>query len=256
MGNDFLPHSITHKLGDDGYEYVIRAFHTMKKTDRWIVIDGKLQIPILLEICKEWSEDEEVRMLHMIQKKRQQAMRGILKGMDESEGLPLEWDVEKVMMKGGRLSENWRDVYWSWISADRQTLCAEYIYGCQWILDYYSQKPVNMAWMFPAWIPPLWSDLAAAGELVPVSVLRHGEQPSPSEQLAMVLPLKSWDLVRGELRILPSLAPQMWPLKFDFFSVGRRWLWECEARVPVLTAARVRDILNQGRIDGKCTSRS
>jgi hypothetical protein len=51
-------------------------------------------------------------------------------------------------------------------------------------------------------------------------------------------------LVRDKnLKRLPLYAPHMWPQAFSFFSFGRKWLWECEARVPVLTAAKIRQYL-------------
>ena len=109
-----------------------------------------------------------------------------------------------------------------------------------------------MFWMFPAWIPPLWSDLARfVSKGVPVDMGEVGVTPSPEEQLAMVLPLESWNLVRSpHLRRLPLELPSMWPRKFGFQSVGRKWLWECEALIPVLTVERlrgasVRDTLNK-----------
>lgn len=72
-----------------------------------------------------------------------------------------------------------------------------------------------------------------------------GQEPNGQEQLAMVLPLSSWALIRDpELRTLPVKCPQLWPLQFSFFSAGRKWLWECEALIPVLTAGRLRHILN------------
>ena len=132
--------------------------------------------------------------------------------------------------------------------AERDKICSEYFFGCQWILDYYLGNEVNMFWMFPAWIPPLWSDLAKAiggSTVMPPSTTAAIR---PEEQLAMVLPLESWDLVKdSSLRRLPALAPQMWPKEFGFFSAGRRWLWECEARVPVLSAERLREILKEGK---------
>ena len=253
MGNDFLPHSMTHKLNDDGHDCVLSEYRKMKKNGcGWLVIQGKLQKRVLLNICRSWGMEEESRILHTIQKKKDQAERGVLKGMDESEGLPLQWAVEKVLLSGRVLRDDWRSEYWKWIHpyADRDRICAEYIYGCQWILDYYLQKPVNRSWMFPAWIPPLWKDLAKflEGETVAEAVaVAVAEEPKPIEQLAMVLPLKSWGLIRGEYRVLPVLAPQMWPLDFSYFSAGRKWLWECEALIPILTAARIREILKKGR---------
>jgi hypothetical protein len=68
-----------------------------------------------------------------------------------------------------------------------------------------------------------------------------GAVPRPQEQLAMVLPLESWGLIRDSgLRRLPALMPQMWPRKFGFVSLGRKWLWECEAKIPVLMVERLR----------------
>jgi 5'-3' exonuclease len=260
MGNDFLPHSLTHKLNDDGHEAVLDALRMMKRTKKWLVnSEGVLQSDVLLEICRAWSGDEEDRILHTIRKKREQAGRGVARGMDESEGLPLKWDVEKVLMSGdgrdSRLIKNWREEYWKWIHpfADRKEVCGEYVFGLQWILDYYTGlRLCSKFWLFSSWLPPLWSDLARF--LEGGDVCRGGRQAEeeqnpiqPEEQLAMVLPLDSWGLIRDKnLRNLPILQPQLWPLKYSFFSAGRRWLWECEARVPILTAERLRDILKSG----------
>ena len=253
MGNDFLPHSLTHKLGDDGHDCVLDELREMRRCGRWLVVDDNIQYGVLGDVCKRWAVDEDARMEKMIRGKRQQAERGVGRGMDPSEALPLKWDVEKVLVGcSGKLLEGWRDIYWSsWIHpmAERDRICSEYLFGCQWILDYYLGKEVNMFWMFPAWIPPLWSDLARGSSIVNVSNASAYHEPiKPEEQLAMVLPLESWDLVRdSSLRRLPALAPQMWPKGFGFFSAGRRWLWECEARVPVLSAERLREILKEGK---------
>jgi 5'-3' exonuclease len=173
--------------------------------------------------------------------------------MEESEGLPLEWNVEAELLEQGKLVAGWRDVYWRWVhpcavGSVKEKVCEDYVYGCQWVIDYYTGKSVNRSWMFPSWIPPLWSDLAAwlsKAEGMPSD--KGGDvEIQPAEQLAMVLPLESWGLIRDKrLRRLPALAPQMWPAKFDFFSLGRKWLWECEARVPVLTAVRLRELLKE-----------
>lgn len=251
MGNDFLPHSLTHKLSDGGHECVIEVLYSLRKTGWLVGLDGKFKHDVLIQIFKKWSIDEEFRMLHMIRKKREQASRGVGKGMDVSEGLPLEWAVEKEFTEGsskGELVAEWRDKYWNWIhphwtEEHKDYICAEYLKGFQWILDYYQGISVNKSWMFPAWIPPLWSDLASYVKEVGAIDLED-VSPEPQEQLAMVLPLESWGLIRSNnLRRLPTLSPQMWPLNFGFFSLGRRWLWECEARIPVLTAGRLREIL-------------
>jgi 5'-3' exonuclease len=207
----------------------------------------------------------------MIKKKQEQARRSRSEGhASDTETLPLEWAVENRLLVKGRLSESWRDIYWSFIHPyagplDKSYICQEYVKGFMWILDYYRGLPVDRAWMFPAWIPPLWSDLvglrsdlaafaqgslcadlaAFAQDIQSELSIKESVTLKPQEQLAMVLPLESWGLIRDPaLRRLPILAPQMWPKTFGFFSLGRKWLWECEALIPVLTAARVREILS------------
>ena len=252
MGNDFLPHSLTHKLSEDGHDFVLHELRNQR--EKLIDDDGRVSTLVLKGVFERWSHDEDSRMMHMITKKREQAARGVGKGMSEEDGLPLQWNVEAAFLEGGKLRGGWRDVYWNFlhIQADVDHICQEYLKGVQWIMDYYLGKPVTMSWMFPAWIPPLWSDLARfVSKGVPVDMGEVGVTPSPEEQLAMVLPLESWNLVRSpHLRRLPVELPSMWPRKFGFQSVGRKWLWECEALIPVLTVERlrgasVRDTLNK-----------
>jgi 5'-3' exonuclease len=198
----------------------------------------------LKEICAGWAGDEQLRFIQMIQKKKLQAKRGVSKGMDESEALPLQWNVEAIFEDNGQLRADWRDTYWSFIHSgcDRGALCHEYVRGLQWILDYYTGRPIDQQWLFPAWIPPLWGDFAGVEIGRSLEIEACGTAPiQPQEQLAMVLPVESWGLIRDRrLRSAPRVAPQFWPRQFGFFSFGRTWLWQCEARVPVLMVERLR----------------
>ena len=254
MGNDFLPHSLTHKLSEDGHEFVMRSMNSLKGKDgsnnSTPLVDehGTVSLDVLKGVFEQWSSgtQEEERIMYMIKKKREQAVRGVGKGMAEEEGLPLIWNVEAAFVRDGTLVEDWKDVYWNFLhrSYDKDHVCNEYLKGFQWILDYYTGKPVNMSWIFPAWVPPLWSDLASfLDKTSPISLQIAGGNtvPTPEEQLSMVLPLESWGLIRNhELRKLPILFPQMWPKKFGFVSMGRKWLWECEAGIPVLLVEKIR----------------
>lgn len=251
MGNDFLPHSLTHKLSDDGHEFVMDCVKRDLASGQQLINDGKVSLTVLKGVFERWSVDQEERLMHLIRKKREQAVRGVGRGMAEEEGLALKWDVEAGFLDGSsKLKDDWKHVYWTFLhnSYDIDYVCGEYIKGFQWIIDYYTGRPVNKSWIFPAWLPPLWSDLATFLEKRPsLEVGNSLESPiKEQEQLAMVLPLESWGLIRdSKLRRLPLAAPQMWPKAFGFVSVGRKWFWECEARIPVLTAERVRQICEQ-----------
>lgn len=250
MGNDFLPHSITHKLNDDGHDFVLKE---LKAGVCLVNSENKLDLKVFRDVCKRWSCTEADKMLQMIKKKKDQAKRGVLEGMSEEEGLPLKWMVEKCLLNEDfSLLSDWRDMYWQeWMNkADRDNLCAEYVKGFQWILDYYQGRAVNSLWMYPASLPPLWSDLAnwKVDRGVGAAVLQNESEYAiqPKEQLAMVLPLESWGLIRDPvLKGVPRRAPQFWPEEFDFFSAGRKWLWECEAIIPPLPIQRLRQFVQK-----------
>ncbi len=71
----------------------------------------------------------------------------------------------------------------------------------------------------------------------------HEKPIQDYEQLMMVLPQKSWNLVPYKYRDLPKKAPQYWPKKFHYFMAGRRFMWNCEARIPILSVHRLRSFM-------------
>ena len=71
-------------------------------------------------------------------------------------------------------------------------------------------------------------------------------QLQPQQQLALVLPLESWWLIRDRsLRKLPNQAPQYWPSSFQLFTAGKKQTWECEAQIPLLLPQRLRYYIGQ-----------
>ena len=124
----------------------------------------------------------------------------------------------------------------------RKARVAEFWKGWCWILDYYQGLPVDLEWVYSAGYPPTWKDLCAFFTL-PTSVAPSDNFVAlqPKEQLALVLPLSSWNLLlRTEFRDLPAVAPQYWPNKFRYETFGKRFGWECEPMIPMLTPACMR----------------
>lgn len=254
LGNDFLPHSLTVKIRDDGHKLLCDSLKEFP--DIVVETDGLLRInhDVVYEIIKKWSLEEEKRILVTLKKKLQ--MRGhVQQSLDTR---PLDWMVEKdlISKQDGQwaVSSEWKSVYRNeWLQCPKQQdiniVCREYLYGLQWILDYYTgQRPVNLLWCFSRLVPPLWCDLVNYLEKDIYEEFPFvSEHPiTPSEQLTMVLPLQSWHfLTDTSLRCLPSTLPQYWPETFQFFSAGRIHMWECEPLLPVLTIGRIRTAVKQ-----------
>jgi 5'-3' exonuclease len=249
LGNDFLPHSLSVKMRDGGHDILCQTLSTIHTAGYRLVREEKIQRTGCMELVRRWAMNEDQAISDGFAQKYR--MRPMAPRNDRErlmlhvENLPLEWSAESVLWKNGQLAPDWKEMYHRyWLKGvSAEQICREYTRGLQWIMDYYLGKPVSYTWYFPWSLPPLWEELSTTFEepvAPPVSL-----PVTPQEQLAMVLPMGSWRLVRGDLRSLPLLAPVYWPNSFGFFSVGRRWLWECEAEVPILTVERLRALVSK-----------
>jgi 5'-3' exonuclease len=263
LGNDFLPHSLTVKMRDEGHDKMRAALQQLHATGaRLVSPGGQVQTRAAAAFVAAWAAAEEGMLAEAIEHKykmRQPPPRtDAERAMVRVQNLPFEWREECAIATvatgigsaGGRvtLTADWREVYYRrWLRGAAPAAAVRiYVEGLQWILDYYTGRPVSYAWQYPWNLPPLWADLQRGLE----EGAEEGQAPpattpvAPQEQLAMVLPLSSWGLVRrADLRGLPAKAPAFWPQRFDFFSAGKRWMWECEAEVPVLSVERLRGLL-------------
>jgi 5'-3' exonuclease len=253
LGNDFLPHSLSVKMKDTGHETMVKTLNELHRAGLRLVVDGVVQRKACLELVRRWAVDEEVSIYKGFEQKyKMRAMpprNDRERLMADVENLPIEWKAESCMWSYARgLTPGWRDTYRQvWLKeATAEQVGAQYELGLQWILDYYLGKPVSYSWQFPWSVPPLWGDLV--GQFSTGSKGFVAPPPSspvaPQEQLAMVLPMSSWWLVRNPtLRGLPLKAPVFWPTSFGFFSAGRRWLWECEPELPIIGVERLRQLV-------------
>jgi 5'-3' exonuclease len=253
LGNDFLPHSLSVTMKDTGHETMVKTLGELHRAGLRLVLDGVVQRKACAELVRLWAKDEDVHICKGFEHKykmRPMAPRNERERlMADTENLPIEWKAESGMwnLYTGLIPE-WRDVYrQSWLKeATAEQVGAQYELGLQWILDYYLGKPISYSWYFPWSVPPLWADLVgqfsvgSKGFVAPAP----SSPVAPQEQLAMVLPMESWWLVRNpKLRGLPLKAPVFWPTSFGFFSAGRRWLWECEPELPVISVERLRQLV-------------
>ena len=255
LGNDFLPHSLSVKMRDGGHDTLCHTLVQLHTDGYRLVREDAVQPDACLELVRRWAANEEKGVAdsfeHKYKMRPQPPRNDRERLMRDVENLPLAWAAESVMWSKGDtgLAEGWRDTYrQTWLhGAPAGQVCAEYKRGLQWIVDYYLGNPVSYAWYFPWNVPPLWVDLEQDfAQAKPLEAPPVSSPVSPQEQLAMVLPRESWWLVRDPtLRSVPQKAPIYWPSGFGFFSVGRRWLWECEVEIPILTAERMRYVLSK-----------
>lgn len=262
LGNDFVPHSLSVHLREHGHDRLEHALKMIHADGISLLVKdaGKYtwNKTALEKILASWAATESDDIVASFKQKYK--MRGPTPRTDNEwklaplQNMPIEWADEKRLWDTETLLDGWKGQYYmegiSLIgSSDIDVRCAEYIKGLQWIIDYYTgQREPSQEWMYAWTHPPLWSDLLVYVKGVttlPAPPVQLAKPLQPQEQLSLVLPLESWGLIRNPaLRSLPQKAPTFWPAikEMRFMSLGKRWLWECPPRIPIMTVARLRSL--------------
>lgn len=262
LGNDFLPSSLGLKIRDDGHNELLQILKKLQDKNILLINSD-------LSICKDGlynlftmlSVNESERISHYIYKKNMQAKNIGLVDDNSIEvnigdnNWPLS-HIEESCLRGHKkeLCNNWEMKYKSWFSGfefeSTDKLCRDYLYTIQWTWAYYTgdMKNVCYNWYYPHRLPPLWKWLRdyISNSMYnildfPKMVHVQAKDISPFEQLCIVLPLDSWNLIPDcKYKILPQLVPQYFPEDFTFDSLGKRFFWECEAEIPLISICEIK----------------
>jgi 5'-3' exonuclease len=254
-GNDFLPTGLSLRIRDEGHSILLSGLQDLWANELHLVrieSDGPIRPNAegLLRFAQWISRQEERLIVAMVRRKMMARL-----GEDEAENLPLREQAERHLVdEVGQgqivLRNNWESTYAKIALGEdsvdqRKARVQDFWKGWCWILDYYQGLPVDLEWVYPAGYPPTWKDLVSFFELS--SEPWETRKPlKPQEQLALVLPMSSWGLMlKTAFRDLPTKVPQMWPQGFHLETFGKRFGWECEPMIPMLTPGRLRyEMLN------------
>ena len=249
-GNDFLPTGLSLRIRDDGHSILLAGLRDLWATNTHLVtIDTDNVIRPSAKGLKAfaiWMAKEEERLTLMTIRRKMSAHLG----ENHDDNRPIIEQAEKPMTElrneQVHLRKEWHSIYCRLALGEdtpehRKTMVSEFWKGWCWILDYYQGRPVDLEWVYSAGYPPSWSDLINYFVLPPADSWEIRKPLEPQEQLALVLPVSSWGLLsKTGFRNLPANLPQFWPDTFDTETFGKRFGWECEPMIPMLTPARLR----------------
>lgn len=260
LGNDFVPHGMALKINDEGIEHVLEA---LKSKSGPLVIGTSYNLPVLLSLFEALARDEERWMLRGIRRKLDarvgasgQAKDAVARALAIMNDRPVVWAAERCLVEQRMVAgeekpkwffrTGWRNVYrraalWE---AEVSDVVAAYCATLTWTLRYYLGEPVDPTWYFPWFLPPLLGDIVEGlkrhPEYLDAPVPTNIPPLLPAEQLAMVLPATSFHLLPEAYQHLPASHPHAWPISWSLFSLGRRFLWECEPLLPLIQPAQIK----------------
>jgi len=276
LGNDFVPHGMTLCIREDGIDRLMEILERIGKPliisngDHWTydmcVLNELLDVVASKEA--QWLKQGVAKKLkmscHGYKSKGQGEVTEVEKQLMALNNLPLNWKVERSIMTSSEttglvLLDDWQQTYYRdflW-SAEPNATVKQWLYGCQWVLDYYTgSRKVDMLWHYPWYLPPLFSDIArvckgveslGSKEDINGSNNRiNGDNPIDAKsQLLMVLPVESYGLLPSRMRCLAFKHPEYFPKAWGFFSAGRRQLWECEPLLPIIPFSIIKNFLKK-----------
>ena len=249
-GNDFLPTGLSLRIRDEGHSILLSCLNDMWKSKQHLVIIDEEGIvrpnPNGLKNIAMWMSKQEERLILTTIKRKMTARPGD----DEADNIAIREQAEKPMVQimgyNVLLKKDWHSKYCKLALGEdtiekRKARVSDYWRGWCWILDYYQGRRVDLEWVYPEGYPPTWQDLVRFFELPTKDDWLVREPLKPQEQLALVLPMSSWGLLlKTPFRGLPAQMPQYWPQGFSFETFAKRFGWECEPMIPMLTPARLR----------------
>lgn len=256
LGNDFVPHGMGLKIRDEGIETLLGLYkHTLKAP----LLSGPsvYNRAGLVELFTHLTPLESAAIQRSVKKKLDSRIGGSARGgpeeiaLAEYNDLPVRWAADACLLRAdGSLKPDWATVYdrEALSGADVKKAGEAYLDALAWTLAYYAGEPVDLWWYYPWFHPPRAATIKAVLEAAdtPLVAPKTRRSPlTPVEQLAMVLPTRSFHLLPAECAKLPAAHPYAWPHTWGLHSFGRRFLWECEPLIPLIQPAQMKNWLEE-----------
>ena len=252
LGNDFVPHSLSLTIKDGGYVTLFNILKEFHKEEKFLVMDKKINWSNLKDFIGIFMNDEEGLIGEFCKKKKFSVN---YKGHNEYEEkmssvyiLPSKWYVEQEIYENC-MKNGWEELYYNkFLINDKNKIVCEYLKGLQWILDYYNGELIEFDWYYPYMNTPLWkdvfnyinSDYIGKGRFV----YNHELPITPEQQLVLVLPPQSYNLIPNtKYQEFLNKYPQFFPSRFGVHSLGKKWIYECESNIPIISSKFLRKIL-------------
>lgn len=255
LGNDFVPHGMGLKIRDEGIEKLLGMY---KELTVPLLANSTYNKAALIELFKIVNEKEHLWILKGIRSKLNartfcSSRDGGDIAVSKMNDLPVQWAkelclVDKIEQGEGKpqytFKQGWQAIYdkealWG---ADPRKAATIYLEALAWTFAYYTGEQVDTHWFYPWPLPPRAEtivNLLESGHRVEIPATKQS-LIKPLEQLAMVLPQSSFNLLPPEYKELESTHPYAWPTSWPSYSFGRRFLWECEPLIPLIKPSQIK----------------
>ena len=256
LGNDFLPQVFSLDVYDLSHllEKYSRVVNNKK---RYLVHSGKIQWDIFEMLCEKSSENEYLNVKNRVKKYVNMRIS------DSDLGTQLErdifWDKQREHKDSLQLLESgWKERFYENYFGFEQNnwnckndMILNYLEGLQWNLDYYLTGVKNWMWHYKYHAAPFFGDmyhyLKKRGTIQLQKniqyVTRSTHKPSSIEQLLVVLPPQSIDLIPKKYQSLMTSIDSdiidLYPISYGLEYYYKAKDWEYKPKLPDVQFSRV-----------------
>lgn len=255
LGNDFVPHSLSLKIREDGIqklmEFYKNTYGTLVESDTWTY-----NMSTLRSLYQNIQAKESEMVLSSIKHKLEYRVGNtgsrdvVEQALTRYNDTPILWAAEKVLVNYVKsdtspllqLVNNWKEVYNKEVFGDSDIKYSTKIFLqiVGWTLKYYVGQIIDNWFYYPWFLPPLAEDVVhylSEDTFITPQTIRPNL--SATDQLAIVLPQESYHLLPTRYQFIPKTYFYAFPLQWDFHSFGRRYMWECEPLIPLILPEQI-----------------
>lgn len=228
LGNDFLPHSPTVDLMDDGLEVLFSAYlDVCHQAKSHLIVKKKIVSKVFISLLHILALNEEDALLKArLQPKFEDAL--FTKYYTQQEG---KTSFNFLAYKQ-EYNTRFTSVHQGKTLLDACTPAQEYLKGMEWVFLYYTEGIPSWEWSYPYEYAPFASDLILAMEGYISCSFQLGKPLLPFHQLVTILPPQSKKLLPEEYQSL--FSDMQTEVKID--RSGKRFDWQAIVLCPPLPA--------------------
>lgn len=266
LGNDFLPHLPSLKIRQNGIPILMEQYVlTYMELNEPLVLKDKSEInkKFLNKLIVNLGEIEEntfIMMATNVRRPRKQEFNNKLdeelhkynmaptvyyKTPEDLKELCGDETTDPIMLGTKGYRERYYNHYFG--KHDKRSItqiCNEFYNGINWVFKYYFDKCPSFIWYYKFTHSPLISDMATNIKNLNFKKFRLGKPTKPYEQLLMVIPPQSYELLPKSYRHLvfddESPIIEYYPITFEEDFLHKTFRWEGIPLINYVSINKVR----------------
>lgn len=261
LGNDFLPHVPGLSIPTGGHEILQKHYYSiLRNSDKHLVLhDGKINTGFFKKLLSSLAADEDKILAE--QTTRRQHFRYSSPYLPNPALSAAENKHNKTMHEFGIVYKSQDDTVgmgrrgWKWryymkycgvepavrpaeYDRVRKSMANQYMTGLIWTLNYYSGDLTDWRWHYPYDVAPTLTDLVEFFSDFDTITLTKSKPFKPFEQLMLVLPPQSAELLPKSYQTLltqvDSPVSHLYPSDFRVHTLDKIHYSEAMPRLPVI----------------------